>query len=78
MTYSLVLFFDVLKINLMIYPNCCRNQLLLQAAKELCCGKVFMAPTSTDLAIQILTDVSLGRGSLMHHDVVLNCFFFLM
>lgn len=46
-----------------------RKQLLLLAAKELCCGKVFMAPTSTDLAVQILTDVSIGRGSHMHHDV---------
>ncbi|XP_026283226.1 cytoplasmic tRNA 2-thiolation protein 2 isoform X1 [Frankliniella occidentalis] len=46
-----------------------RRKIFLQSAKELDCCKVFTANTSTDLAIHILTDVSLGRGSQMHHDV---------
>ncbi|KAJ1524441.1 hypothetical protein ONE63_010938 [Megalurothrips usitatus] len=46
-----------------------RQQVLLRAAKELKCNKIFTAESSTDLAIHILTDVSLGRGAQMHHDV---------
>lgn len=58
-------------LNIFVFIEYCRKLLLLQSAKELCCGKIFTAGTSSDLAIQILTDVSLGRGSQMHHDVVL-------
>lgn len=46
-----------------------RRQLLLLASQELMCNRLFTAQSSTDLAIQILTDVSLGRGSEMHNDV---------
>ncbi|KAK3916568.1 Cytoplasmic tRNA 2-thiolation protein 2 [Frankliniella fusca] len=61
------LFLNYMSTNTLTLLN--RRKMFLQSAKNLNCSKVFVANTSTDLAIDILTDISLGRGSHLHHDV---------
>lgn len=40
-----------------------RRKVFISAARELGCVKVFLADTSTDLAVKVLGDVASGRGS---------------
>lgn len=49
---------------------CFRRQLLIDAAKELRCKYVFTPELSVDIASQLLTNVSLGRGLHLPLDVV--------
>ncbi|KAJ9593306.1 hypothetical protein L9F63_015126, partial [Diploptera punctata] len=46
-----------------------RNRLLLKVAKHLKCTKIFTADTMSHLAVKLLTNVSLGRGSQLPLDV---------
>ncbi|XP_043255189.1 cytoplasmic tRNA 2-thiolation protein 2 isoform X1 [Colletes gigas] len=39
-----------------------KRKLIVSVARELNCNKAFVADTSLDLAVQVLTDVSTGRG----------------
>ncbi|XP_063982457.1 cytoplasmic tRNA 2-thiolation protein 2 [Diachasmimorpha longicaudata] len=45
-----------------------RNKVMMMAAKNLKCQKIFLASDSTFLAITILSDVSLGRGAQLASD----------
>ncbi|XP_053986584.1 cytoplasmic tRNA 2-thiolation protein 2 [Hylaeus volcanicus] len=46
-----------------------RRKLLVSIAHKLNCNKVFVADTSVDLAIKVLTDVSTGRGYQLSSNV---------
>uniref|UniRef100_A0A1B6KH68 Cytoplasmic tRNA 2-thiolation protein 2 n=1 Tax=Graphocephala atropunctata TaxID=36148 RepID=A0A1B6KH68_9HEMI len=46
-----------------------RYNLLIQVAKALGCNKMFTAETADDLAVRLMTNVSLGRGSQLPYDV---------
>lgn len=45
-----------------------RRKVLISTARELGCGKVFFADTSTDLAVKVLGDAAVGRGSHLSAD----------
>jgi cytoplasmic tRNA 2-thiolation protein 2 len=47
-----------------------RSTLLLEIAKRLKCPKIFLADVETDLAIKLLSNISLGRGAQLPLDVV--------
>lgn len=49
-----------------------RNQLVVAAAKLLNCKFVFTPELSVDIASQMLTSVSLGRGLHIAYDTVSN------
>uniref|UniRef100_A0A1B6JV90 Cytoplasmic tRNA 2-thiolation protein 2 n=1 Tax=Homalodisca liturata TaxID=320908 RepID=A0A1B6JV90_9HEMI len=46
-----------------------RYNLLIQVAKVLGCNKMFTAETADDLAVKLMTNVSLGRGAQLPYDV---------
>lgn len=46
-----------------------REKLIFEAARSLDCNKIFLANDSTSLAIDILSNVSLGRGAQLSLDV---------
>ncbi|PSN31223.1 Cytoplasmic tRNA 2-thiolation protein 2-A [Blattella germanica] len=46
-----------------------RNKLLLKVAKHLKCTKIFTAETTSNLAVKLLSNVSLGRGAQLPLDV---------
>ncbi|XP_043276774.1 cytoplasmic tRNA 2-thiolation protein 2 [Venturia canescens] len=46
-----------------------RKKLIFNAARNLNCNKIFLADDSTSLAIDILSNVSLGRGAQLSLDV---------
>lgn len=53
-----------------LYVFTSRNELLIKAAKELECKFVFTAQLSIDIASQLLTNISLGRGLHIPFDTV--------
>ncbi|KAM3967916.1 cytosolic thiouridylase subunit 2 [Aphomia sociella] len=46
-----------------------KQNLYIRSAKELCCKFVFTAETTTTLAINLLSNLTVGRGSQVHNDV---------
>ncbi|KAI4495419.1 hypothetical protein M0802_008633 [Mischocyttarus mexicanus] len=46
-----------------------RHRLLILAARKLKCNKVFVADSATNIAINILSDISLGRGAQLSPDI---------
>ncbi|KAK2582651.1 hypothetical protein KPH14_004930 [Odynerus spinipes] len=46
-----------------------RHRLLILAARKLGCNKVFVADCATNIAINILSDISLGRGAQLSPDI---------
>ncbi|XP_054279048.1 cytoplasmic tRNA 2-thiolation protein 2-B [Macrosteles quadrilineatus] len=49
--------------------NKLRSNLLAQIARLLGCNKIFTAETANDLAVKLITNVSLGRGAQLPYDV---------
>ena len=46
-----------------------RNRLLIHAARQLSCSKIFTGDSATDLSIAILSNFSMGRGAHLSLDV---------
>ncbi|KAF7414622.1 hypothetical protein HZH68_003111 [Vespula germanica] len=46
-----------------------RHRLLILAARKLECNKVFVADCATNIAVNILSDISLGRGAQLSPDI---------
>ncbi|CAH0405392.1 unnamed protein product [Chilo suppressalis] len=46
-----------------------KRELFICYAKELQCNSIFTAETSTTLAIKLISNLSLGRGSQVQHDI---------
>lgn len=49
-----------------------KRTLLVECAKQLKCNTVFTAETTNTLAVNLLSNLALGRGSQVQNDIVSN------
>ncbi|XP_014261572.1 cytoplasmic tRNA 2-thiolation protein 2 [Cimex lectularius] len=57
---------DTAKIDLLVKA---KNDVLVKAARWLQCNKIFLADTSDHIAVNVISNVSLGRGSQLVSDI---------
>jgi hypothetical protein len=53
-----------------------KRELFISCAKELNCNYIFTAETTPKLALNLLSNLSLGRGSQVQYDVVSNNYYY--